>query len=209
MKTSNTKAKRKETVIEQEMVEAKREWRNLLKFGDENHLLFGAFIIVLCCILAVNVLYILSQHSGDNRPVQTNSIRKDFTYYATSNQIISNDVITTSIKNVTENNKKDMAFTIDPSETMLILDVRVTNKTTEIQHLLPSIQFYVRSNEGDYVSLHASMYVTNPIPAKDLKPGETVSGQVSFNVPKNLARPLLYVDTGWDDSAPVIFDVLH
>ena len=209
MKILNKQPKRQDDPIKDEIVEVKREWRNFLKFGNENHLLFGAFIIVLCSILAVNALYVLNSRIDDGLPIINTLVRPESAHYVTSTQVGKNGALTATIKNVTENDTKDMAFTIDPSETMLILDVTITNNTPGTQHLLPSIQFYARSDEGDYAALHASMYAKNPIPAMDLKPGESASGEVSFNVPKRVARPLVYIDTGWDDSVPVIFDALH
>ena len=41
-----------------------------------------------------------------------------------------------------------------------------------------------------------------------LTPGKTVTGQLSFAVPKILAHPLLYIDLGWGDTAPVVIDVM-
>lgn len=209
MKISNKRIKAQDDVVKEKILEANREWRNLMTFGNENRFLFGAFIIVLCSILAVNILYIYGIRANDGLPTTHTVVRFESSHYFTSSQVAKNNALTAKIKNVTENDKKDMAFTIDPSETMLILTVTLTNNTTRTQHLLPSIQFYTRSNEGDYAALHASMYAQNPIAAKDLKPGESASGEVSFNVPKRVARPLVYIDTGWNDSAPVVFDALH
>ena len=142
MKTPKRQPSKQTLSVGEEIVEAKREWQNLKKFGNENHLLFGAFIIVLCSILAVNVLYILNRPAEDSAHIKNTLVFVDSPHYVTSNQIARNGAMSASIKNVTENDKKDMAFTIDPSETMLILEVTVTNNTTETQHLLPSIQFY-------------------------------------------------------------------
>lgn len=200
--------KTKSSVVENEIKEVKREWRNFLRFNGENRLLFAALIVVLCSFLIVNALLVMSGMSTNS----TNDTPEQARYssqYVTSHYEGKNGALKARISNVTENNQKDPAFTIDPSETMLIMDVSITNTTSSIQHLIPSTQLYVRSDEGDYAQLHASMFVTNPLPAKDLVPNETVTGQISFNVPKRVAMPLVYIDTGWNNFGPVVFDALH
>ena len=89
------------------------------------------------------------------------------------------------------------------------MNISITNLTQETQNLVPDTQLYVRTDQGDYSTLHASMFVTNPLPATALKPGYTESGQVSFNVSKQASRPLVYIDTGWNNYAPIVYDVLH
>ncbi len=196
----------KHPTVEGEIQEVKREWRNFLKFNDENRLLFAAFIVVLCSLLVVNVLFVVNALTTHYEPTKT-QIKTN--QYITSHYEGTNGVLSAKISNVTENDKKDNAFTIDPSETMLIMDIEIKNTTNQMQHLIPSTQLYVRSDEGDYAQLHASMYVVTPLSAKELAPGESVKGQISFNVPKRVATPLVYIDTGWDNYGPVIFDALH
>ena len=186
--------------------EIKKEWKHLGKFKDENRLLFAAFIIVLTSIVVLNAFYVINSSNDNDRPV---IVQDETSTVLTSKQTGSNIAQTVSISNVAENDKMDYAFTIDPSETMLILDISITNNTTQTQQLIPVNQLYVRSSEGDNSTLHASMYVKTPLQAQDLAPGKTAKGQVSFNVPKREARPLLYVDTGWNNHVPTVFDVLH
>lgn len=201
------KRKAKHSIIEDDIKEVKREWRSFLKFNDENRLVSTAFVVVLSSLLIVNAIFILNQFGSTTTKSATPMVESH--RYVTSHAVAKNGAMTAKISNVTENNKQDYAFTIDPSETMLIMDIVITNETKETQHLLPSIQLYARSLEGDYAQLHASMYVTDPLPAKDLKPGETAKGQISFNVPKHIGMPLVYIDTGWDNYGPIIFDALH
>ncbi|MCA9325827.1 DUF4352 domain-containing protein [Candidatus Saccharibacteria bacterium] len=202
-----SKKKHDESLLEVEMKEVKREWRHFVKFSDENHLLFAAFVVVLLAILVINTLYVLNRN---NVHVVSGYVSSDSqNRQHTSQEVGTNGAMSVTISDVTENDKRDPAFTIPETETMLILTIDITNTTTETQQLIPSTQLYVRTVEGDYSKLHASMFVTKQLPAKDLKPGQTVSGQVSFSVPKRIAKPLLYVDTGWHNYGPVVFDVLH
>jgi hypothetical protein len=198
---------RVEDEISKEVREVKREWRHFIKFKDENYLLFTAFVIVIAASLIINTVYILNRNS---RVSATKTLfTPDTSRVLTSLQKGTNSGEAVKISNVTENSKTDYAFTIDPNETMLILNISITNNTVATQQLIPVNQFYVRSNEGDYRALHASMYVTTPLAAAELAPGKTATGQLSFNVPKHIAHPLLYVDTGWDNSVPLVYDVLR
>ncbi len=53
------------------------------------------------------------------------------------------------------------------------------------------------------------MYVTKQIAAGKIAPGKTISGQISFGIPKSATNPLLFVDTGWGNEAPIVIDVLR
>lgn len=194
--------------LHKELKEVKREWKNLKSFKNQNHLLFTAIVVALVAILAVNTIFIL-QNVNQNGDAPAVTVVPSGTRVVTSNQVAHNPATTAQVRAVTENNTKDYAFTIDPSETMLLMHLKVTNESPTVQHFFPSIQLYVRSDEGDYAALHASLYAKSPIPATDLKPGESVEGDVSFNVPKRVARPLLYIDTGWSNYGPLVIDVLH
>ncbi|MEO8105604.1 MAG: DUF4352 domain-containing protein [Candidatus Saccharibacteria bacterium] len=194
-----------ETEISKETKEIKREWRHLKKFKDENYLLFTAFVILIAGLVIINAVYVI-EHGSTYTPSRLVTI--DPNVYLTSLQNGSNGAVTAKISDVTENDKIDYAFAADPGSTMLTFNISVTNTTARTQHFIPVNQLYVRSNEGDYAALHASMYVTKPIPSTDLAPDKTVEGQVSFSIPKRVAHPLLYVDTGWNRTTPLVFDVL-
>ncbi len=196
--------------VDREVRGAKREWRHLVQLTDENHLLFTAFVILLAAAVIINTAYVLNHNSLSFSTRHTKTIIvPDSSAVLTSLQIGSNSAETVKVSKVTENNNTDYAFAIDPSETMLIMDFSITNNTPATQQLIPVNQLYVRSRTGDYANLHASMYVTTPLSATELAPGKTATGELSFNVPKSVAHPLLYVDTGWDKNVPLVFDVLH
>jgi len=188
--------------------EVKAEWHHFIKFSDENRILFSAFIILLCGIAVVNTIYIVSRYNKSNFN-QTVVLQPTSPTVVTSLQTASTGALRAKISNVTENSKPDYAFTISPDDTMLTMDISITNTSQNTQKLLPSNQLYVRSDEGDYSALHPSMYVTNVLSSADIKPGQTASGTISFDLPKRVARPLLYIDTGWGGYTPPVIDVLH
>lgn len=127
----------------------------------------------------------------------------------TSLQTGKNSVLTARVENVGTITAADPAFAVDPSENMLVMKLTVKNTSSQKQHFIPVTQLYIRSGEGDYSALHPSSHVARPLPATDLYPNQSVSGEISFVIPKRLATPLLYVDTGWDSAAPIVVDVFH
>lgn len=206
-----TKAHKKsglDSIIDEEIKEVKREWKHFKKFKDENYLLFTAFVILVSAIVIVNTVYILD-HNSNNTPRYLSGGVSDIGKVLTSQQAGQNSAVKVSVSSVTEDDKTDYAFSAEPGTTMLIMSVTITNLTNATQHLIPVSQFFVHSDEGDYAPLHASMYVTKPLEANDLAPGKSATGQISFSVPKRVARPLLFIDTGWDKNVPIVFDVLH
>ncbi len=198
-----------EGMIESEAKELKREFRHFERFRDENSLLFGVFVLAVTALVVINtffwVQYTSKRYEKQNR--QTTTIANLLS--STSLQTAHNFAVSARVSNVAEKNDKDPAFTLADDETLLVMDITITNRTTETQHLIPVNQLYVRSNEGDYDALHASMFVTKPLVSQDLNPGQSASGQISFGIPKRVDTPLLYIDTGWGTSTPLVIDVLH
>lgn len=168
---------------------------------------WAGVLTALIVLLIINATYISSRITHDN-PLPTPRIIPNSNYILTSLQTDETKAYSLSVSNVTENSNFDPAFTIDPTHTMLIMDVSITNHSAGKQDLTPTTQFYVRDREGDTFVMHPSIRITNPLAATSIGAGQTVKGQISFDVPKKLAHPLLYVDFGWNDLAPTVIDVL-
>jgi hypothetical protein len=164
-------------------------------------------MIILLTILILNTVYIATRLSAD-KTVPTVKLTSDSTKILTSLQSDETSAYTVKVKNVTENATNDPAFTIDPDHTMLIMDISITNHTPGKEDLVPVNQLYVRDHQGDTFMMHPSMFLKTPLAATTLDPGATVQGQISFDVPKNLPNPLVYVDFGWNHDAPTVIDVL-
>lgn len=129
--------------------------------------------------------------------------------HVVSMQTGKNGVLTAKVDGVGTIAAADPAFAIDPSESMLVMTLTITNTSQQEQQFIPVTQLYVRSAEGNFSALHPSSHVRHPLPATDLKPGQSVKGEVTFAIPKDLAAPLLYVDTGWSSAPPIIIDIFH
>lgn len=188
----------------------KKEWKYLrhIKIKDENHLLFASFIILMAALLIVNTAFVINRANGsffNNSPKKGVS---NLNKILTSQQAAVSDKFHINISKVYESDAHDPAFTLLPTDTLLVMDISITNKSSGDQDFVPVNQIYVRDRDGGYYAMHTSLSLKSPIEAKTLNGGQTVSGQISFSVPKRLAHPLLYVDLGWDDSVPVVFDVM-
>ncbi|HEY6737067.1 MAG TPA: DUF4352 domain-containing protein [Candidatus Saccharimonadia bacterium] len=111
--------------------------------------------------------------------------------------------VTSNVKTVTN----DPAFTPEPSQNLVMFAISVTNTSKTVRPFLPSIQTYIRDDEGGTYPMHPSTSVTNPLPATDLAPGQTVSGQVSYAIPAGLKKFRFFVDPDWAGMTPVVFDL--
>jgi hypothetical protein len=165
----------------------------LYQYDTTNLILLGL------ALLAVNALFVVNRIDAKKTVVSQ---------ILTSQQAASTPVLSAKISNVAEINKPDPAFTLSDGETLLTFDLSITNNTNEQQNLVPVNHFYVRTREGDYRTLHPSIYVHNGLPSGELKPHQTVKGPVSFGVPKQATDLYFYIDTGWNNQVPVVFNVL-
>lgn len=186
--------------------EAKREWRNAIRFMDENHLLFTGFVLLLAAAVIINTVYVIN-HSGEQVVHHTSAASNNAIFKSLDHT--QNRVAKVSIANVTESDTPDPAFPLNESQTLLVLDINITNLTTVSQRLVPSTQLFVHDRDGGLYVLQASSLVGDALVTQDVSPGATVKGQIAFAVPKRQTTPLLYVDLGWDNDTPIIYDVLH
>lgn len=198
-----------EDAIEDEVKELKKEYRRFERFRDENSLLFGIFVLGIAALVVINTVFWVYFSTEQYKQHQPKVLVPIHDSIVTSLESTENNVLSARVKNVTTNSRHDPAFTLPSNQTMLIMDFTISNHSNDTQQLIPSTQLYVRSREGQTFELHASMHVKKPLAAQDLSPGETAKGEISFAVPKRLNTPLLYIDTGWSDSTPLVIDVLH
>ena len=164
------------------------------------------FVVTIFIVSAASALVAVTISDTSK---QVDSTTNAPTKVLSSQQVANSSAYTVSINSVSESTKRDPAFTLPENEVILIVDVSITNNTNQKQELIPVTQFYVRSSEGSTYNMHPSIFVTKPLQAEQINPHQTVTGQVSFAVPKNLERPLMHVDLGWDNYVPVVYDVLH
>lgn len=200
---------RKHTNIEQDKAEKPADTRKARnRFHDFNHrnrLLSFVVILALVAVVVINALFVVSLVIR----ASSSQASREYPTVVRSLETINSPVVTAGVSNVTTNSTADLAFSIPADETMLIMRIKITNNTNSIQHLIPVSQFYVRSSEGDHSPLHVSSYVSEPLNSQDLAAGASAEGQISFAIRKTMERPLLYIDTGWDNATPLVIDVLH
>lgn len=169
--------------------------------------------ILLCVIIFILTATILFAKADTiNDKISENAVA---TIPAAPHKILTSEhkaksaVYEISIASASRNDTKDPAFTIPDDETMLIVALSITNNSNRLQDLYPSTQFYVRTRDGLTYGMHPSMYVTSPLQSTQLKPGETIKGEISFALPKSISHPLMYIDLGWNNYVPVVYDILR
>lgn len=195
--------------IEDEVKELRKEYGRFRRFTDENSLLMGVFLLGLVGLLIINTLFWVQWTKLADDKRRRDEIGALSQHITRTLEPSMNHALSVEVRNVTLNNSEDKAFGVADGETMLIMDIKVTNKSDNTQQLIPANNFYVRSNRGVYSQLHASMHVRRPIAMRDVKPGEVVEGQLSFAVPKTADTLWLYIDTNWENTVPLVIDVLH
>ena len=112
------------------------------------------------------------------------------------------------MSNVKEDNSADRAFGILDYETRVVTTLTIKNKTATKQNFIPASQLYVRSADGAIYRMHPFSVLTNQIGFQEVASGATITGDAAFVIPKVLTNPLLYVDLGWDNYIPIVYDVL-
>lgn len=166
---------------------------------------FGLVIVAIVCVLAC-VLYCKDAKFAEKvyEITETAPVK-----VLTSHQNAHSGAYSIVISNVSESDKHDPAFTIADSDTILSLTIAITNTSDVAQDLYPASQFYIRSNDGMAYQMHPTVFLTKPLQAGPVKPGESALGEISFAIPKSLSQPLLYIDLGWNNYVPVVYDVLN
>lgn len=84
----------------------------------------------------------------------------------------------------------------------VVVTVHVTNHTDSVLHFAPVIQTHLTDGNGDRFDMAPSL-AENPIKAGPIAPGETRSGQLSYNVPKKASNLVLHF-TPSDTSAEIV-----
>ena len=101
----------------------------------------------------------------------------------------------------------DPAFGLENGHKFLVTTLSVTNKTSETIKLWPAIQTYIRDTQGGSFTMHPTTTITKPYLAGEIAPGQTVTGELSYDVPADLANGRLFIDPGWNSMQPVVFSL--
>ncbi len=172
---------------------------------DEDHLIFAGFVVIIVALVIITAVRVINQPADDRTTLEL----PRYSRVLTSHDLGATDAYDVSVSSVGVSEANDPAFPLEQDETLLSMNFNITNRTTLKQEFIPTTQLFVRSREGTYYQMHPSVSIQDPISASSIEPGQTISGQISFAIPKRLSQPLLYIDTGWNDTTPLVYDVLR
>ncbi len=120
-------------------------------------------------------------------------------------QVATNSAYEMKLSNTHTIDGKDPAFGLDPGRKFLVTTLSVTNKSNETIKLWPSTQTYVRDTEGGSFVMHPTTTIIKPYLAGEIEPGQTVTGELSYDVPVDVTNARLFIDPGWNSMQPVVF----
>lgn len=80
---------------------------------------------------------------------------------------------------------------------LLVLTLSVTNETTEEEFAIIPFDFYLNDSEGKVMEISYSAYLDNPMNSGSLQPGQTMSGEVAYDVPEGKDDLSFFWMPGW------------
>jgi hypothetical protein len=80
-------------------------------------------------------------------------------------------------------------------QTYLLLNVTFKNTSDKTISVMPSTQTYIKTADGT-VYYMTPLLLEHPFRAGDLKPGDMITGEVSYLVPENTSYTM-YIDSIW------------
>ncbi len=103
--------------------------------------------------------------------------------------------------------ESDVAFPPAAGDDILVVTLKLQNTSHQSLGFFPSIQTYIRDDQGNTYVMHPTLAMADPLPAGDIAAGQTVTGQLSYEIPKKLTTFRLYVDPAWLQMVPVVFEL--
>lgn len=87
---------------------------------------------------------------------------------------------------------------------LVVLTLSVTNETTQKNFAIIPFDFYLNDSEGKVIEISYSAYLDNPMDSGSLKPGETVTGDVAYDVAAGKEDLSFFWMPGWCSEKVVI-----
>jgi len=80
---------------------------------------------------------------------------------------------------------------------LIKLRVSVTNETTQEEFAIIPFDFYLNDGQGKNIEISYSASLDEPMEAGPLKPGQTISGEVAYDVPTDKRGLSFFWMPGW------------
>lgn len=112
----------------------------------------------------------------------------------------------TTVTAVREETGTNPGFKPSSGNKMMVASVQVQNVSNVVLPFSPLEQMYV-ADSSNVAHVMASAENTKPLHAASLAPGDTISGDIAFEVPNGSTKNVLHFDPGWQNQAPVLVDL--
>lgn len=161
----------------------------------QSALIIGAILCIIGGMLAGMASLMLIRNRTDfNDKIQT---------YKAGKTISSRDY-DVRIDSVTRGNGEKGSLNPGEGRTYLIVTLYVKNKTSKVLPLYPVSQTYIKDSQGQTYSIGPAM-VKQPFLAGDLAPGDQIKGEIAYEIPSNITKPLFYFEGL--SSSPIIIQL--
>ena len=87
---------------------------------------------------------------------------------------------------------------------LVVLTLSVTNETTQKSFAIIPFDFYLNDSEGKVIEISYSAYLEEPMDSGSLAPGQTVSGEVAYDVAEGKEDLSFFWMPGWCSEKVVI-----
>lgn len=152
--------------------------------------------------VAVGAHLIKTANDKAQTPVETNTVAVHAPQAKPFGQTLSTKAYELTLSNLRHDSVGDAVYKPANGDEFVVFTIKVKNSTASQLQFLPVLQAYLKDSAGKTYSMTPAP-LTNPIQAGGVKGGDTISGQISFEVPKGKTDLNFYFDPGWPNSGGV------
>ena len=111
--------------------------------------------------------------------------------------------VSVAVTDVKEETGYVMGIVPSSTEKIISLQLRIENNSEKDFEFYPTVQTFIRDNQGDSYIV-TPVEIDNPLPAKTLKPGESVTGRLSYKVTNRPLPLYLYIESRQPGAGPFV-----
>ncbi len=101
---------------------------------------------------------------------------------------------------------KNPAFKPTEGNVLLVVGIELQNVSQVVLPISPLEQMYV-TDSAHVAHIMASASPAKPMRAAEIVPGDTLAGEVAFEVPADSTSNIFHIETGWQNQSPVLVEL--